>query len=171
MIIDHWSLIIVHWSLIIDHWSMINDHWSVMVNDNWALINDRWSMITEKIAIFQDGRLNKNMKKCENWLQKNSLGWKITFPGSVFYAGNDGDTHFAQKFVKLLKIKVFDRKQNHKNSHYFQGSDGAQSILTTFFTCSTIWFVTPGSLTGALKDFFDLLKFIFGLLGNGFCED
>ena len=42
----------------------------------------------------------KNMKKCQNWLQKNSLGSNITFPVSVFYAGNDYDTHFAQKWLK-----------------------------------------------------------------------
>ena len=62
--------------------------------------------------IFQAGRPKKNMKKYENWLQKNFLGWKITFPGSVFYAGNDGDTNFAQKLVKWLRINIFDQEKN-----------------------------------------------------------
>ena len=56
--------------------------------------------IWPKIRDFQGGRPKKNMKQFKKWFQKNSLGRKITFPGSVFYAGNDGDTHFAQKCVK-----------------------------------------------------------------------
>ena len=81
--------------------------WPLIAHSDLSLINDQWS----------------TMKKCQNWLQKNSLGWKITFPGSVFYAGNDGDTHFAQKQVKWSKMKVFDQKKNLPKMDHFRKSD------------------------------------------------
>ena len=74
-----------------------------------ALPKTAWSMINNQRSTINDQR--SKMKMCQNWLQNNSLGWKITFPGSVFYAGNDGDTRFAQKLVKWSKMKVSDQKK------------------------------------------------------------
>ena len=92
-------------SMISDHWSMIADQWSrSLIIDHWLLINDqRWKSV--KI----DFRKNP-------WVEKS------LFLGQLFYAGNDGHTHFAQKWVKWSKMKVFDQKkiqQKSKNSYFF----------------------------------------------------
>ena len=71
-------------------------------------------LYSQKVDDVDGWKFDKNMKKCENWVQKKSRGWEITFPGSVFYTGNDGAIHFAQKRVKLSKMKVFDQKKSLK---------------------------------------------------------
>ena len=40
------------------------------------------------------------MNKCETLLQKIPWVEKSLFPGQFFYAGSDGDTNFAQKWLK-----------------------------------------------------------------------
>ena len=101
------------------------------------------SLYSRKINNFHGWKFEKKHENVSKIASEKFLGLENNLFGSVFYVGSDGDTHFAQKWVKWLKIVVFDQRKSFKNSvsnqnrrpHISSHPPTCRSIFATSSSC------------------------------------